>query len=62
MQIHRIPHIINDMLSDPCIQIALQNADQVGSQRDGERQSDQHDKLIQISSDQSLIDDPACQN
>ena len=47
------------MLGNPCIQIALQHADEIRSQRNRQRENDKSDERTHVPTDQSLIDDTA---
>ena len=62
MAVHLISHVECNMLRNPCVEIALEHADQVGCKCDCERQQDQPDQSFHIPGYQTFVDDPSCQD
>ena len=62
MAVHAVAHVISDMLGDPAVQIALENADQIGAKGHGQGQQDQTDQSVHIPADQALVNDPSGQD
>ena len=59
---HAVAHVKGDMLGDPGVQPALQNAYQICAECHSQGEDDQLYQNRKILSDQAFINDPACQD
>ena len=62
MCVHLVSHIICDMLSYPCVHIALENSYKIGSKSHTQRENNEQNEFFKAASYKSLVDYLTCQN
>ena len=56
MAVHRVAHIVGDVLGDPCVEVALEDTDEVSEERDPEGQQYIKYQLAHFPGDETLVD------